>query len=140
MSAEEITAAFAEASDALAPCIGCPLDSYIQSMVEALANVLIPIPFDITNGNTDSLLALVSTDLEYQDTFNRAFVVPPQVGIYDVSIPPNANNRERAEREAIHDAHRTDFATFGEVLGTEFSRRETPRADASESSRLRCDR
>ena len=112
MSAEEITAAFAEASEALAPCLGRPSDSYIQSMVEALASVLIPIPSDITNGNTDSLLALVSTDLEYQDTLNRAFVVPPQVGIYDVSIPPNANSRQRAEREAIHKARRTDRATF----------------------------
>ena len=112
MSAEEITAAFAEASEALARCLGRPVDSYIQSMVEALASVLIPIPFDITNGNADSLLALVSTDLEYLNTFGRTFVVPPQVGIYDVTIPPNANNRERAEREAIHDARRIDRATF----------------------------
>ena len=112
MSAEEITAAFAEASEALAPCIGRPSDSYIQSMVEALASMLVPIPFDITNGNTNSLLALVSTDLEYQNTFGRAFVVPTQVGIYDTTIPPNANGRQRAKREAIHNARRTDRATF----------------------------
>ncbi len=112
MSAEEITAAFADASKALPPCVGRLSDNYIQTMVETLASVLVPILFDITNGNVDSLLALVTTDLEYQDAFGRAFVVPAQVGIYDVTIPGNANGRQRAEREAIHNACRTDRATF----------------------------
>ena len=65
ISAEEITATFAEASKALAPCVSRPSDNYIQSIVETLAGVPVPILFDITNGNTDSLLALVTTDLEY---------------------------------------------------------------------------
>ncbi len=104
MSAEEITAAFAKASEALAPCVGRPLDNYIQIMVETLSRVLVPIPFDITHGNVDSLLALVTTDQEYQDAFGRAFIVPAQVGIYDVTIPRNANGRQRAELKAIHNA------------------------------------
>ncbi len=64
MSAEEIMAAFAKASKALVPCVGCPSDNYIQSMVETLSSVLVPIPFDITHGNVYSLLAMVTTDQE----------------------------------------------------------------------------
>ncbi len=87
MSAEEITAAVVEASKALAPCVGRPSDNYIQTMVEMLSSILVPIPFDITHGNVDRLLALVTTDQEYVDAFGCAFIVPPQVGIYDVTIP-----------------------------------------------------
>ena len=112
MSAEEITAAFAEESDKLAPCVGRPTDQFLQSMIEALASVLIPIPFDLTNGNRDSLMALVSTDTEYFSAFGHPFVVPPLVGIYDTTIPANANSRHRAEMEAIHNARRKDRATF----------------------------
>ncbi len=112
MSVEEITVTFANSSKALIPCIGRPLDSYIQMMVETLAGTLVSILFNITNGNIDNLLALVTTDLEYQDTFDRASIVSAQVGIYDVTIPGNRNGHQRAKREAIDNARCTNRATL----------------------------
>ena len=81
MTSEEIAKAFVEASKKLAPCVRRPSDAYIQSMIEAMSAVLVPIPFDIVHGGRDNPLALVTTDAKYAQAMRHAFTVPPQVGV-----------------------------------------------------------
>ena len=44
LSADEISALFAAASDTLAPCVGQQSDTFVQTMVEALTPVLLQVP------------------------------------------------------------------------------------------------
>ena len=94
LSADEISALFV--------AVGQPSDTFVQTMIKTLTPVLLQIPFDITNGGQDSLLALISTDAEYVNAFGHPFTILPQVGFYDITILPNATGRVRAERKSLH--------------------------------------
>lgn len=111
MSPEEIATAFAEAAEDFPACVGRPDIAYVQDLREKIATVLVEIPFDLTSGE-DNLIALVISDQEYQTTFNRSFVVPPKVGVYDKSLADGTVGVAKSRAEATHEAKRTDRATF----------------------------
>ena len=112
MSPEAIATAFTEASEKLAPCVGRPSDFYVQSMIEVISAVLVPVPFDRVHGGRDNLLALVTTDAEYAQAMGHAFTVPQQVGVLDLAAMAGATPAEIETAKALHAARVSDRTTF----------------------------
>ena len=111
MKPEELATQFAEATLSFDQIIGQPTDSDIVRIYEALAQILLPIPYDEAHAD-HNLIGLVYSEAEYMAEYIDAFVTPSKPGIYDKDIPEDATEGVRARMEAIHKAVRRDYGLY----------------------------
>ena len=109
---------FSHSLDQFDPTAGQPPDSDLTRIQEAVAPLLLHIPYDET-GAVHSLIGLIRPEAAYAARYDAAFPELARVGSYDPSIDDNATAVVRACTEAAHKAKRTDCATY------ETLRRET---------------
>ena len=81
MTTEEIATAFADAGEHFPACVGQPDIGFCQDLRKLIATVCVEIPFDLTHGGVNNVVAIVMTASAYRDAFGRDFVVSPKVGI-----------------------------------------------------------
>ena len=118
MTPEEIVAKFAHALDNFKPITGQPSDTDLTRLWEAVAPLLLQIPYDETGGK-HNLVGLIRPNLAYVACYGEAFLNPNRVGACDPDIDNDATAVFRARLEVAHKAKRADRATFETV------RRET---------------
>ena len=111
MKPEELATQFAEATLSFDQIIGQPTDSDIVRIFEALAQILLPVPYDEAHAS-HNLIGLVYSESEYTAEYVDPFVTPIKPGIYDTNIPEDANEGLRARMEAIHKAVRRDYGLY----------------------------
>ena len=108
MKHDEIVTQFAEATLSFENIIGQTPDSYIFQLFEAMAHILLTIPYDEAHGKY-SLIGLIYSTAEYMAEFTYEFPNPKKPGIYYITIPNDATDGLRAMKEAIHKAVRSDY-------------------------------
>ena len=111
MKPDEIATQFAEATLSFDQIIGQPTDSDIVRMFEAMAHILLTVPYDEAHAS-HSLIGLLYSEAEYMVEYIDAFVTPTKPGIYDTTIPADASDGLRAKMEAIHKAFRSDYGLY----------------------------
>jgi hypothetical protein len=111
MKPDEIVIQFAEVTFSFHNIIGQPTDSGIVRLFEAMAHILLTIPYDEAHGK-HSLIGLIYSKAEYMAEFTTEFIHPTKPGIYDTTIPDNATYGLRATKEAVHKAVRSDYGLF----------------------------
>ena len=117
MTPEEIVAKFAHALNNFEPITGQPSNTDLTRLWEAVAPLLLQIPYDET-GAKHNLIVLIRPKAAYVACYSKALSEPKRVGDYD----PDMNNDAMAvcERlEASHKEKRADRATL------KIARRET---------------
>ena len=114
MIPEEIVAKFAHALDNFKPIDGQPSHTDLTRLREAVAPLLLQIPYDET-GAVHNLVGLIRPEAAYIARYGEAFPEPTRVGAYDPNIDDDATTVVRARSEAAHKAKRADRATFETV-------------------------
>ena len=82
MKPEELATQFAEATLSFDQIIGQPTDTDIVHIFEALAQILLPVPYDEARAS-HNLIGLVYSEAEYTAEYVDPFVTPIKPGIYD---------------------------------------------------------
>ena len=118
MTPEKIVAKFAHALNNFEPIKGQPSDTDLTRLWEALAPLLLQIPYDET-GAVHNLIGLIWPKAAYVARYGEAFPKPKRVGSYDPDIDDDATAVVCARLEVAHKAKRAERATF------EITRRET---------------
>ena len=118
MTPDEIVAKFLAALDHFEPILDQPSDTALTRLQEAVAPLILQIPYDKTGG-TRNLIGIIRAKPAYLKRYGEAFPEPKRVGAYDLDIDDNATAVVRARLKAAHKAQRADRATFETV------RRET---------------
>ena len=111
MTPEEILAKFVTALDNFEPITGQPSDTDLTRLREAIALLLLQIPYDKTGGK-HNLIGLILSKLAYVARYGKAFPNPKRVGAYNLDIENNTTAVVCARREASHRTRRADRATF----------------------------
>ena len=111
MTPDEIVAKFATAIDHFEPSTEQPLDTDLTRLREAVAPLLLKIPYDKTGGK-DNLIGIIRSKSVYVKRYDEAFAEPKRVGAYNHEIDDNAMDVVRARLEAATKARRADRATF----------------------------
>ena len=111
MTPEEIVAKFAHSLDKFDPIDGQPSDNDLTRLREAVAPLLLQIPYDET-GAVQNLIGLIRPDAAYVARYGEAFHKPKRVGAYDANIDDDATAVVRARTEAAYKAQRTDRTTY----------------------------
>ena len=111
MTPEDIVAKFATALDNFEPITEQPSDTNLTRLWQAVALLLLQIPYDETGGK-HNFAGLIWSKLAYVAHYGEAFPEPKRVGSYDLDIDDNATAIVRARHEAAHKARRADSATF----------------------------
>ena len=111
MTPEEIVAKLAHALDNFETINGQPSDTDLTRLWEAVAPLLLKIPYDKT-GAVHNLICLIWPEAAYVACYGEAFPEPTRVGAYDPNIDDDATAVVRAQSEAAHKAKRADRATF----------------------------
>ena len=111
-------AKFAHSLDNFKPIDGQPSDSNLTRLREAVAPLLLHIPYDKT-GAVHNLIGLIRPEAAYVARYGEAFPKPTRFGAYGNNIYNNATAIVHALSEAAHKAKRADRATY------ETARRET---------------
>ena len=111
MTPEEIVVKFAHTLDNFKPMTGQPSDTDLTRLQEAVAPLLLQIPYKKT-GAVHNLIGLIPLEAAYVVCYGQAFPDPTRVGAYDPNIGDNATAVVRARLEADHKAKRGDRATF----------------------------
>ena len=111
MKPEDITTQFSERTVTFDPISGQPTDSDIFYLIEAIAQILLLVPYDEVNGD-NNLISLVYSKAAYMAEYTKEFPRPNKPWIYDTSIADNAPNGLRATKEAVHKAVRRDYSLF----------------------------
>ena len=107
MKPEDVTIQFAERTLTFDHISGQPTDSDIVRLMEALAQILLLIPYNEENG-IHSLIGLIYSPSAYTSKYNADFPHPSKPGIYDSTILDNAPDGLHAMKEAIHKERRHD--------------------------------
>ena len=118
MTPDKIVAKFATAVDHLEYITEQPLDTDLTRLREAVAPLLLQIPYDETGGK-DNLIGIIRSKTAYVNRYGEAFPEPKRVGAYNLEINNDAMAVIRERQEASHKARRADRSTF------ETARRET---------------
>ena len=118
MTPKDIVAKFVHALDNFEPIIGQPSDTDLTRLREAVAPLLMQIPYGKTVA-VHNLIGLIRPKAAYVARYGEAFPIPKRVGAYDPDINDGATDVVCAILEAAHKAKRADRATF------ETARRET---------------
>ena len=87
-----------------------PTDSDVNHAVEALSQLLYPIPYDGENGK-HNLIGLIMAEAPYIARFGEKFPRPKKVKAYG-DIDVKLVGVPRAKAEALHEAKISDFAIF----------------------------
>ena len=114
MTPKEIVAKIAHSLDNSEPIVGEPSDSYLTRLREAVAPLLLHIPYDET-GEVHNLIALIRLEATYLTRYGEAFPKPTRVGAYDKTIDDNATAVVHARTKAVHKAKCADRATYETV-------------------------
>ena len=118
MTPDEIVSKFSAALDNFEPITDQPSDSDLTRLREAIAPLLLQIPYDKTGG-THNLIGIIRVKPAYIKRYGEAFPEPTRVGAYDLEKDNDATAVVRARLEAAHMARRADRATY------DTARRET---------------
>ena len=118
MTPDEIVSKFSVALDNFEPITDHPSDSDLTRLREAIAPLLLQIPYDETGG-VHNLIGIVWAKPAYLKRYGKAFPEPTRVGAYNLEIDDDATAVVRARLEAAHKARRADRATY------DTARRET---------------
>ena len=111
MTPDEIVSKFLVALDNFEPITNQPSDSDLTRLREAIAPLLLQIPYDETGG-THTLIRIIRAKPVYLKRYGEAFPEPTRVGAYDLEIDNNAMAMVRARLEAAHKSRRADRATY----------------------------
>ena len=109
---------FAMELDHFEPITYQPSDTDLTRLWEAVAPLLLQIPYGKTGGK-HNLIGIIWSKTAYLKRYGEAFPKPKRVSAYNLEIDDNATAVIQARVEAAHKARRTDRATF------ETARRET---------------
>ena len=118
MNPDEIVAKFSAALDNFEPITDQPSESDLTRPREAIAPLLLQIPYDKTGG-THNLIRIIRAKPAYLKRYGKAFPEPTRVGDYDLEIDDDATAVVRARLEAAHKSRRAYRATY------DTARRET---------------
>ena len=110
MTPEEILAKFAHSLDNFKPIVGQTSDSDLTILLEAVAPLLLQIPYDET-GEFHNLICLIRLEAAYVARYGEAFPEPARVGAYDKTIDDNSTAVVRARTKAAHKANLRNGAT-----------------------------
>ena len=111
MTQDDIVAKFSAALNNFEPITDQPSDSDITRLREAIAPLLLQIPYNKTGG-THNLIGIIRAKPAYVKLYGEAFPEPTRVGAYDLDINDNATAVVRARLEAAPKARRADRATY----------------------------
>ena len=111
MTSEEIVAKFATAIDHFEPITEQTSDTDLTRIQEAVALLLLQIPYDKTGGKHNRI-GLARSKSAYVARYGEAFPEPKRVGVYDLEIDDGATAVVRARQEAAYKARRTYRATL----------------------------
>ena len=118
MTPDQIVSKFLVELDNFEPITNQPSDSDLTRLREAIAPLLLQIPYDETGG-VHNLIGIVRAKPAYLKRYGEAFPGPTRVGAYNLEIDDDATAGVRARLEAAHKARRADRATY------DTARRET---------------
>ena len=118
MTPDKIVSKFSAALDNFEPITDQPSDSDLTILREAIAPLILQIPYDETGG-MHNLFGIVQAKPAYLKRYGEVFPEPTRVGAYDLEINDAATAVVRARLEAAHKARRADRATY------DTARRET---------------
>ena len=107
MTPDEIVSKFLVALDNFEPITDQPSDSDLTRLREAIASLLLQIPYDET-GRAHNLIGIVRAKPAYLKRYGEAFPEPTRVGVYNLEINDNATTVVRPRLEAAHKARRAD--------------------------------
>ena len=102
---------FSAALDNFEPITDQLSDSDLTRLREAIAPLLLQIPYDETGG-THNLIRIIRAKLAYLKRYSESFPEPTRVEAYDLEINDNATAVVRARLEAAHKARRADRARY----------------------------
>ena len=111
MTPDKIVSKFSGALDNFEPITDQPSDSDLTRLREAIAPLLLQIPYDETGG-VHNLIGIVRAKPAYLKRYIEAFPEPTRVGAYDLEIDDDATAVVRARLDAAHKARRADCATY----------------------------
>ena len=111
MTPDKIVAKLSAALDNFEPIIDQPSESDLIRLREAIAPLLLHIPYDKTGG-THNLIGIIRAKPAYLKRYGEAFPEPTRVGAHDLDIDDDATAVVRARLEAAHKAWHADRATF----------------------------
>ena len=111
MTTDEIVSKFLVALDNFEPITDQPSDSDLTRLREAIAPLLLQIPYEETGG-VHNLIGIVRAKPAYLKRYGKAFPKPTRVGAYDLKIDVDATAVVRARLEAAHKARRAERATY----------------------------
>ena len=104
-------AKFAHAIDNFKPITGQPSDTDLTRLWEAVAPLLLQIPYDETDA-VHNLFGLIRLEAAYVACYGKAFPEPTRVGTYNPNINDDAMAVVHARLEAPHKAKHADRATL----------------------------
>ena len=111
MTPDEIVSKCSVALENFEPITDQPSESYLTRLREAIAPLLLQIPYDETGG-VHNLIGIVRSKPAYLKRYGEAFPEPTRVGSYDPKIDDDASAVVRACLEAAHKARRADRAKY----------------------------
>ena len=111
MTPKKILKKFAHSLDNFKPIDGQPSDSDLTRLQEAVAPLLLQIPYDKT-GAVHNLIGLIRPEATYVACYGEAFPKPTRVGAYDKNIDDDATAVVRTHSKVAHKAKRADRATY----------------------------
>ena len=115
MTPEEIMSKSATALDNFEPLTEQPSDTDLTRLREAIAPLLLQIPYDKTGGK-HNLISLIRLKLAYVARYGEAFPKPKMVGAYNIDIDDDATAVVLARQEEAHKVRRADRAIFETAL------------------------
>ena len=111
MTPDEIVAKFSVALNHFKPILNQPSDTDLTRLREAVAPLLLQIPYDKTGG-THNFIGIIRENPAKLKRYGKAFPEPKRVRAYDLDIDNDATVVVRARLEAAHKARRADRATY----------------------------
>ena len=111
MTPDEIVAKFATAIDHFEQIMEQPSDTDLIRLWEAVAPLLLKIPYDETGGK-HNLIGIIWSKNAYVKRYSKAFPETKRVKAYNLEIDNDATAVVRVRLEAAHMARREDRATF----------------------------
>ena len=111
MTPDEIVAKFLAALDHFEPILNQPSDTDFTRLQEALAPLLLQIPYN-EMGGTHNLIGIIRAKPAYLKRYGEVFPEPKRVRAYVLDIDGDAIAVARAHLKAAHTARREDRATF----------------------------
>ena len=105
-------AKFSHSLNNFEPIVGQPSNSNLTRLQEAVAPLLLQIPYDET-GAGHNLIGLIWPEAAYVARYGESFPEPTGFGVYDKTIYENATAVVHARTEVAQKAKRADRATYG---------------------------